>query len=132
MSGASNRLGVGLRFPPVTGQGWGWVAGVDAVDQAVRAVLLTEPGERIGRPVFGAGLRRFLFQPNSLETRAQIQKAVADALSRDEGRIRLQDVSVAADQREPTLLRIGVRYQVPPDPGPRSLVYPFYLDAGAA
>ncbi|PVM88440.1 hypothetical protein DDF62_14695 [Caulobacter radicis] len=132
MSARSNRLGVGLRFPPVTGQGWGWVAGVDAVDQAVRAVLLTEPGERIGRPVFGAGLRRFLFQPNSLETRAQIQKAVADALSRDEGRIRLEDVRVAADPREPTLLRIDVRYRVPPDPGPRSLVYPFYLDAGAA
>jgi len=131
MSETATRLGTGLRFPPVTAQGWGWVSGADAVDQAVRAVLLTEPGERIGRPVFGAGLRRFLFQPNSLETRAQIQKAVADALPRDETRIRLQDVIVVADAREPTLVRIGIRYQVPPDPGPRSIVYPFYLDAGA-
>ena len=131
-SGTANRLGTGLRFPPVTTQGWGWVTGGDAVDQAVRTVLLTEPGERIGRPTFGAGLRRFLFAPNSLETRAQIQKIIADALPRDETRIALQDVTVVADARELTLVRIGIRYQVPPDPGSRSLIYPFYLDAGAA
>jgi phage baseplate assembly protein W len=115
MVGTVNKLGVGLRFPPVTGQGWGWVVGVDAVDQAVRAVLLTEPGERI-----------------SLETRAQIQKTIADALPRDETRIKLLDVAVTADPRDATLVRIAIRYQAPPDPGPRSLVYPFYLDAGAA
>jgi len=132
MSDTANRLGIGLRFPLVTPQGFGWIAGVDAVDQAVRAVLLTEPGERIGRPAFGAGLRRFLFRPNSLETRAEIRKNVEEALPRDETRIKLQDVQVVADAREPTLVRIAIRYQVPPDPGPRSLVYPFYLDARGA
>jgi hypothetical protein len=126
------RLGVGMRFPPVGPRGWAWVAGFDAVDQAVRAVLLTEPGERIGRPNFGVGLRRFLFQPNSLETRAQIAKAVQDALPRDEARIKLQDVQVTSDTREPTLIQIAILYQVPPDPGRRSLIYPFYLDAGGA
>ena len=132
MTATSSRLGVGFRFPPVTGQGWGWVEDVDAVDQAVRTLLLTEPGERLARPTFGAGLRRFLFAPNSLETRAQIKKAVEDSLSRDEARIKLQDVRVATDARAPTLVNITVTYQVPPDPGPRSLIYPFYLDAGAA
>jgi len=132
MTGAVERLGVGVRFPPVSPRGWAWVAGVDAVDQAVRAVLLTEPGERIGRPQFGAGLRRFLFRPNSLDTRAQIAKTIQDALPRDETRIKLQDVQVTSDVREPTLVRINVLYQVPPDPGPRSLIYPFYLDGGGA
>lgn len=132
MSGAGNRLGKGFRFPPVTTQGWGWVEGADAVDQAVRAVLLTEPGERIARPEFGAGLRRFLFQPNSLETRASIRKTIEDAMARDEGRIVLNDVLVTSDPREPTLVRIALRYRVPPDPGTRSLIYPFYLDAGGA
>jgi phage baseplate assembly protein W len=132
MIGTTSKLGVGLRFPPVTPNGWGWVAGVDAVDQAVRAVLLTEPGERIGRPQFGAGLRRFLFRPNSLETRAQIARAIQDALPRDETRIKLQDLQVTSDSRDPTLVRIAVVYQVPPDPGRRSLIYPFYLDAGGA
>ena len=82
--------------------------GVDAVDQAVRAILLTEPGERIARPLFGAGLRRFLFQPNSLETRTLIKKTVEDALARDKGRVQLRDVQVTRDPREPTLMRIAI------------------------
>jgi hypothetical protein len=132
MSGTANKLGTGLRFPLVTAQGWNWVSGLDAVDQAVRAVLLTEPGERIGRPQFGVGLQRFLFQPNSLETRTQIRQAIQDALPRDETRIVLQDVQVTSNTGEPTLVRIAILYQVPPDPGPRSLIYPLYLDVGGA
>jgi phage baseplate assembly protein W len=132
MTLSTSRLGQGFRHPPEASQAWGWTSGVDAVDQAVRAILLTEPGERIGRPQFGAGLRRFLFQPNSIETRALIRKAVEDALVRDEGRIRLRDVAVTTEAREPTLVRIAIHYDVPPDPGARSLIYPFYLDAGGA
>lgn len=39
---------------------------VDLVKQNVRNVLLTNPGERIMLPEFGAGLKRFLFE-NQLE-----------------------------------------------------------------
>src|SRR5215218_3268634 len=35
------------------------------VDQMLRQVLLTNPGERINRPTFGCGVRRMLFAPNS-------------------------------------------------------------------
>ena len=122
---------MGLRYPPVTGAGWGWIAGADAVDQAVRTILLTEPGERLARPQFGAGLRRWLFAPNSIETRASMRRAVEDALLRDEGRVRLHSVDVSHDEREPTLLRIVISYEVPADPGPRTLVHPFYLQGGA-
>lgn len=34
------------------------------VEQLVRQVLLTAPGERINRPDFGAGVRRLVFEPN--------------------------------------------------------------------
>ena len=34
------------------------------VEQLVRQVLLTSPGERINRPDFGAGVRRLVFEPN--------------------------------------------------------------------
>lgn len=122
---------MGLRYPPVTGAGWGWITGADAVDQAVRSILLTEPGERLARPQFGAGLRRYLFAPNSIETRASIRRAVEDALIRDEGRLQLHGVEVTQDEREPTLVRIAIAYEAPGDPGPRTLVYPFYLQGGA-
>ena len=35
------------------------------VDQLIRQVLFTNPGERINRPDFGCGLRRMVFSPNS-------------------------------------------------------------------
>jgi len=125
-----SRLGQGLRFPLVTGQGFGWVRGAAAVEQSIRTILLTEPGERIARPNFGAGLRRFLFAPNSLELRTQIRATVADALARDEARIRVEDVSVATDPREATVLRIAIRYRILDEPGAHNLVFPFYLNGG--
>lgn len=125
------RLGTGLRFPLVTHDGFGWVAGADAVEQSIRTILLTEPGERIARPDFGAGLRRFLFAPNSLELRTRIRAAVSEALGRDEARIRVESVEVSTDPREPTALRIAIRYEILGEPGARNLVFPFYLNGGA-
>ena len=47
--------GQGIRFPLVPEPGLGFITGSDAVAQAIRSVLLTQPGERIQRPVYGAG-----------------------------------------------------------------------------
>lgn len=124
-------LGRGLRFPLLTREGFGWVAGAAAVEQSIRAILLTEPGERIARPTYGVGLRRFLFAPNGLELRTRIRLAVSEALERDEPRIRLEAVAVTTDAREPTVLRIGIRYEILGEPGARNLVFPFYLTGGA-
>ncbi|WHO39156.1 GPW/gp25 family protein [Sphingobium sp. AP49] len=126
------QLGRGVRFPLVTATGWDWIMGADAVDQALRALLLTEPGERIGRPTYGAGLRRFLFQPNSVETRAEIRRAIEEAIQRHEPRVQLASISVTApDPRTPTLLRIAITYSLRADPGPRNMVFPFYLQSVA-
>lgn len=126
-----DRLGTGLRFPLVTRDGFGWVAGAQAVEQSIRSILLTEPGERIARPTFGAGLRRFLFAPDGLELRTRIRAAVSEALERDEARIRVESVAVDTDPREATVLRIAIRYQILGEPGARNLVFPFYLNGGA-
>jgi phage baseplate assembly protein W len=128
---AADKLGRGLRFPLVTGSGFGWVEGPQAVEQSIRAILLTEPGERIARPTFGAGLRRFLFEPNGLELRTRIRETVAAALARDEPRIRLEEVSVTTDTLKPEVLHIAVRFRIPDEPGARNLVFPFYLTGGA-
>ncbi|HOB47594.1 MAG TPA: GPW/gp25 family protein, partial [Zoogloea sp.] len=106
---STDKLGRGFRFPPVTRDGFGWVEGAAAVEQSIRTLLLTEPGERIARPNFGVGLRRFLFAPNSLELRTQIRAAVTEALERDEARIRVESVTVNTDPREATVLRIALR-----------------------
>ena len=125
------RIGTGLRLPLVREPGFGWVDGDQLIAQSLRAILLTEPGERIGRPTFGVGLRRWLFAPNTLATRAAIRQQIVDAVARDEPRVRLDAVEITPDPLQPTLLRIELHYQIKDDPGPRNLVLPFYLDQGS-
>lgn len=75
-----------FRFPVAVDPALGAVA-VESdyathVDQLVRQVLLTDPGERINRPDFGCGIRRMLFAPNDPAAAALAQVTVAEALRR--------------------------------------------------
>jgi len=126
-----SRLGKGLRFPPLLPPRFEWVNEVEAVEQAIRTILLTEPGERIRRPDFGVGLRRWLFAGNTLEQRTQIARAIEQALERHEPRIRLLEVDVGSDPLQPFVLTIAIQYEIRALPGPRNLVFPFHLQEGA-
>lgn len=50
------------------------------VEQLIRQVLFTNPGERINRPDFGCGLRRMVFAPNSDVTASLTRVTVYQAL----------------------------------------------------
>ena len=52
------------------------------VQQLMKQVLLTSPGERIDRPDFGAGLRRQLFSPTSEASATLLQTVVFQSLDR--------------------------------------------------
>tara|TARA_B100000287_G_C20671404_1_gene793506 strand:+ start:3781 stop:4170 length:390 start_codon:yes stop_codon:yes gene_type:complete len=48
----------------------------DAVHQDLRILLLTAPGERTMDPLFGVGLKRFLFQNLTTTTLGQIEAKI--------------------------------------------------------
>lgn len=125
---ADDFLGRGFAFPFAPDGTFGGVSGVDAVVQSLRHILLTQPGERVGRPTYGAGLQRFLFQPNNVGTRALLQAAVIDAIRRDEPRASLQAVTVEGVPAEPTRIDIRVNFTLIGQNVPMNLVFPFYLD----
>jgi phage baseplate assembly protein W len=50
------------------------------VEQMIEQVLLTDPGERVCLPSFGAGLRRLLFAPLSGQIEATTKLVVTQAL----------------------------------------------------
>jgi len=52
------------------------------VEQMIRQVLLTSPGERVGLPDFGCGVRQLLFAPNSEPLAATAQLLIQQALTR--------------------------------------------------
>jgi phage baseplate assembly protein W len=52
----------------------------DHVDQMIRQLLLTSPGERVNLPQFGCGLRSLVFAPNSDALAATVQLRVNQGL----------------------------------------------------
>ena len=122
-------LGKGWNFPvePLGAPGTlPYLDGPEKVRQSIEIILDTEPGERIMRPTFGCGLRRFLMQPNTVATRALIKHDVDLALASWEPRIQVTDVSVYPGD-DPALVFIEIAYVHVRDGRPGNLVYPFYL-----
>jgi phage baseplate assembly protein W len=65
------------------------------VDQMVRQILLTTPGERADLPEFGCGIRQLLFAPNSDALQATTQLMVQRSLKQWLGnQINLRSVTV--------------------------------------
>jgi Bacteriophage baseplate protein W len=127
-------LGVGWAFPPyldVT-RVPAMVAYEEDIRQSIMIIMGTEPGERIMRPDFGAGLNRFVFEPANTTTMALIQTRVHDALVDWEPRIEVIEVKVTLDPNERNLLLIEMTYRVRATNTLHNLVYPFYLQEATA
>lgn len=80
------------------------------IEQMIKQVLFTNPGERVNRPDFGCGIRRMVFAPNSDVTANLSQVMIHQALERWLGTlIEVLDVQVITiDER----LEIKVVYLV--------------------
>ncbi len=127
--GSASFLGNAVAFPIVPDQRGAleMAVGTDAVSQSIWLILDTEPGERVMRPDFGCGLRRYLMKPNTVATRALIEHDVTRALTMWEKRIDLTSVTVEPGD-DPSLVLIRVDYVHTRDQRPGNLVYPFYLE----
>lgn len=126
-------LGVGWAFPPLLENGAVAMARYERdIEQAIWIILGTNPGERLMRPDFGAGLDSFLFEPLNTLTLQRIRTRVRDALIDWEPRIDVEEVNVTVASDGPTRLDIEVLYMVRATNEQFNLVYPFYLDEGTA
>lgn len=130
MAGGKDFLGRGLAFP-VTSDGSGSIAYAEAetdVEQSIRIVLGTAPGERVMRPQFGCGIHERVFDSIDTSTRSLIEEDVRDALLEWEPRIDVESVSATVSPDEAGKLLIEVDYRVRATNAADNLVYPFYLD----
>ena len=109
-----NIFGQGLSFPPRVGADGrlAWSEGEENVRESIRVILLTEPAERLMREEFGCGLRRFLFEPNTVTTRTLISEAVQNAIRAREPRVRVEGVSVEADDADPRLVAVEIHFRL--------------------
>jgi uncharacterized protein len=99
----------------------------DHVDQLIRQVLLTDPGERVNLPQFGAGLRRLLFAPMTSSLGATTKLIVTQALAQwIPTQIVVQDVTVTTSVDDPGIqdgaIIVTVSYQLVETRTPRQTV----------
>jgi phage baseplate assembly protein W len=122
----SEILGTGLSFPlAVDSNGRvALVSDVVDIDQAIKLIIGTAPGERPMRPDFGCKVHDMVFERVDASTAAQIEDAVRDALDRWEPRIVIEEIGFDLHD---TVLNISIAYRVRATNAKRNLVYPFYV-----
>lgn len=126
------------RVTDVLGRGWAFPVGTEEsgevrmaegetdVEQAIRLILSTAPGERMMRPEFGCGIHEYAFATLDTTTTTLIEGAVRDALAEWEPRIDVLAVDAQLANRETGRLEIEVGYRVRRTNEAFNLVYPYY------
>ena len=125
---AQDFLGKGWAFPVGVDRrgGIAMVSGAEDIEQSIRIILETAPGERVMRPEFGCGIHELVFAPNSPGTAGVVAYHVREALGRWEPRIEVEAVNVHPDPQREAVLLIEIHYTIRSTNDRRNLVYPFY------
>ncbi|WP_331234153.1 GPW/gp25 family protein [Natronorarus salvus] len=122
------------------GRGWAFPVGTESsgeirtateetdIEQAIRLILSTSPGERVMRPDFGCGIHGYVFATIDTTTLTLIGDEVRDALAEWEPRIEVLSVDSDLADAATGRLEIEIRYRVRRTNNEFNLVYPFYLE----
>ena len=128
-----------IRNREFLGQGWafplqfsphGQIAlarGERDIEQSIRIILETMPGERVMRPEFGCRAKELVFAPQNAATQGLMARYVEQALARWEPRIDLEAVHVYNDRSQDGALLVEIVYTIKATHDTRSIVYPFFI-----
>lgn len=123
-------LGRGWSFPPVlTEDGVRMSSYEKDIEESLRILFSTSPGERVNRYDYGCPLRRYAFEPITTQTITRMRNDITRAVILFEPRITLEEVSFE-EQPEKGLLLIRLAYTVVRTNNRGNMVYPFYLNEG--
>ena len=121
-------VGRGLAFPlqPDTTGRLALVGGRDEIEEAIRIILGTAPGERPMRPDFGCRIHDHVYDPITDTTTGTLAFAVERAIAMWEPRVDVEAVEVYGDDLMDGVLYLDVTYRVKATNDERNLVFPFY------
>jgi hypothetical protein len=125
----SDMIGSGLAFPlRVDARGAVALVSQDRdVEEAIRLILSTAPGERQMRPEFGCGIHDHVFDTIDATTLGRFDYEIRSALHRWEPRIDVVGVAFDTDRAEAGVLGIDITYALRSTNDVRNLVFPFYV-----
>ena len=119
------------------GSGWGFPLRTDAtggialvsrereLEEAMRLILGTAPGERPMRPEFGCGVHDYVFAGSDASSANAIALEVRKSLVRWEPRVTIEEVEVLPAEDDRALPYINVNYRPKATNDPRNLSVTF-------
>lgn len=126
---AEDFIGRGISFPLRVDDS-GRIAtstGADSIEEGMRMIISTAPGERAMRPDFGCPIWDQLFESMDPTSLGRIELAVRESLVRWEPRVEIEAVRATVGDRADGLVDIHVSYRIRDRNDVRNLVYPFYV-----
>ena len=129
---AKEFLGIGWKFPiKLDSSGKFKLSKYEEdIEESIRIILGTIPGERVMRPEFGCGIYEYIFSTINISNLALIEEEVKKALTLYEPRIEIIKIKASADTNREGLVLIEIGYRVISTNTRQNLVYPFYLTEG--
>jgi len=81
---------------------------LEVIQQNLKMILLTSPGERIMDPNFGVGMRRFLFEQNDSSTYSRIRAKIKRQVKEYMGYIDIVDVIFDSEVKNENITANGL------------------------
>lgn len=124
-------LGTGWSFPPrFSENGVSMVSDEEDIEESLRILLSTHPGERVMRPDFGCGIRGMVFEHIDESTKSVMTDSVRRAILFHEPRVTVERVEFLGAPDHDGIVALRIEYKVDTTNNRRSIVYPFYLSEG--
>lgn len=129
-------LGRGWSFPPsfdISAKGVEMVEGKEDIEQSLKILLSTTIGERIMQPKYGCNLQDYQFDPINSSFVGLLKDTVSDAILYFEPRIKVDNISVSADNSLSALegkVIIKITYYIRSTNSRFNFVYDFYRTEG--
>jgi len=126
----------------ILGKGWAYPVSPDvkgnvkfsryekSIEESIRIILNTTPGERLMRPDFGCMINEMVFAPNRPQSVTQAEHYVREAIIKWEPRVILKEVKGEPDPDNETVVNIRIHYEIRSVNTFFNMVYPFYLERG--
>ena len=100
------------------------------IEESIRIILGTIPGERVMQPTFGCNLRRLVFETVDARLVTELNHLVFNALLDFEPRVNFLGADVVGRTVLEGMIRISIDYSVIITNTRHNMVYPFYYTEG--
>jgi len=133
MDEVNSFLGTGWSFPPEfnkTDNSVMMVSDINDIEESIKIILNTTPGERLMQPEFGCDLKRLAFEKIDSTLSANLDHLIYHALLNFEPRITFLSTEILDQNDFNGLLHIKINFKVIITNSRHNIVFPFYLIEG--